>query len=158
MQLAFGYTAEEVKFIIRPMGAEGKDALFSMGDDTPLAILSRVPRLLLRFFKQRFAQVTNPPIDPLREELVMSLRTLVGPRREPAGRDGRSRRSRWSLTARCCSPSSLPRCDSVDHAPFDGADARRDVRRGGRRCWPAGAASMRSVLRLPRPSHTASQS
>jgi glutamate synthase (ferredoxin) len=81
IQQAFGYTAEEVKFIIRPMGADGKDPVFSMGDDTPMAVLSRVPRLLYAFFKQRFAQVTNPPIDPLREELVMSLRTLVGPRR-----------------------------------------------------------------------------
>ncbi|MFN8633706.1 MAG: glutamate synthase large subunit [Chloroflexota bacterium] len=81
IQLAFGYTAEEVKFIIRPMGADGKDPVFSMGDDTPMAILSRVPRLVYAYFKQRFAQVTNPPIDPLREELVMSLRTLVGPRR-----------------------------------------------------------------------------
>ncbi|MCC7372944.1 MAG: glutamate synthase large subunit [Chloroflexi bacterium] len=81
IQQAFGYTAEEVKFIIRPMGADGKDPIFSMGDDTPMAVLSRVPRLLYAFFKQRFAQVTNPPIDPLREELVMSLRTLVGPRR-----------------------------------------------------------------------------
>jgi glutamate synthase (NADPH/NADH) large chain/glutamate synthase (ferredoxin) len=81
IQLSFGYTAEEVKFIIRPMGAEGKDPVFSMGDDTPMAVLSRVPRLLYAFFKQRFAQVTNPPIDPLREDLVMSLRTLIGPRR-----------------------------------------------------------------------------
>ncbi|MGE3267799.1 MAG: glutamate synthase central domain-containing protein, partial [Chloroflexota bacterium] len=81
VQLAFGYTAEEVKFVIRPMGADGKDPVFSMGDDTPMAVLSQVPRLLYTFFKQRFAQVTNPPIDPLREELVMSLRTLVGPRR-----------------------------------------------------------------------------
>jgi glutamate synthase (ferredoxin) len=80
IQRAFGYTAEEVKFIIRPMGADGKDPVFSMGDDTPMAVLSRVPRLLYTFFKQRFAQVTNPPIDPLREELVMSLRTLIGPR------------------------------------------------------------------------------
>ena len=81
IQQAFGYTAEEVKFIIRPMGADGKDPVFSMGDDTPMAVLSRVSRLLYAYFKQRFAQVTNPPIDPLREELVMSLRTLVGPRR-----------------------------------------------------------------------------
>src|SRR6266540_276254 len=80
-QLALGYTAEEVKFIVRPMGAEGKDPVWSMGDDTPMAALSRVPRSLFTYFKQRFAQVTNPPIDPLREELVMSLRTLIGPRR-----------------------------------------------------------------------------
>ena len=80
-QLAFGYTAEEVKFVLRPMGVEGKDPVWSMGDDTPMAALSRVPRLLYTFVKQRFAQVTNPPIDPLREELVMSLRTLLGSRR-----------------------------------------------------------------------------
>nr|MBA2447118.1 glutamate synthase subunit alpha [Chloroflexota bacterium] len=79
-QLAFGYTAEEVKFVVGPMGAEGKDPVWSMGDDTPMAALSRVPRLFYTFFKQRFAQVTNPPIDPLREALVMSLRTLLGPR------------------------------------------------------------------------------
>ena len=79
-QLAFGYTAEEVKFVVGPMGAEGKDPVWSMGDDTPMAALSRVPRLFYTFFKQRFAQVTNPPIDPLRETLVMSLRTLLGPR------------------------------------------------------------------------------
>ena len=81
IQRAFGYTAEEVKFIVRPMGLEGMDPVWSMGDDTPPAVLSRVPRLLYTFFKQRFAQVTNPPIDPLRERMVMSLRTELGPRR-----------------------------------------------------------------------------
>src|SRR5204862_6563145 len=62
------------------MGLEGMDPVWSMGDDTPPAVLSRVPRLLYTFFKQRFAQVTNPPIDPLRERMVMSLRTELGPR------------------------------------------------------------------------------
>ena len=80
VQRAFGYTAEEVKFVVRPMGVEGADPVWSMGDDTPPAILSSVPRLLYTYFKQRFAQVTNPPIDPLRERLVMSLRTELGPR------------------------------------------------------------------------------
>ncbi|AEB12023.1 glutamate synthase large subunit [Marinithermus hydrothermalis] len=79
-QKAFGYSKEDYDRILKPMAAEGKEPLGSMGDDTPLAVLSRQPQLLYRYFRQRFAQVTNPPIDPLRERLVMSLRTLVGPR------------------------------------------------------------------------------
>ena len=77
-QRAFGYTAEEIELIVRPMAEEGKEAVGSMGDDTPLAVLSTRRRLLPDYFRQRFAQVTNPPIDPLRERLVMSLRTLLG--------------------------------------------------------------------------------
>jgi glutamate synthase (NADPH/NADH) large chain/glutamate synthase (ferredoxin) len=80
-QLCFGYSAEEAKFLFEPMAIEGKDPIHSMGDDTPLAVLSRLPRLLSTYFKQRFAQVTNPPIDPIREELVMSLGVNMGPRR-----------------------------------------------------------------------------
>ncbi|MDR7516378.1 MAG: glutamate synthase large subunit [Armatimonadota bacterium] len=79
-QRAFGYTAEEVERILRPMVRERKDPVFSMGDDTPPAVLAQRPRLLYHYFKQRFAQVTNPPIDPLRERAVMSLAVLVGPR------------------------------------------------------------------------------
>jgi glutamate synthase (ferredoxin) len=79
-QRAFGYTAEDLRLIIRPMGAEGHDAVWSMGDDTPLPVLSRQPRSFYNYFRQRFAQVTNPPIDPLREQLVMSLSTYVGAR------------------------------------------------------------------------------
>ena len=78
---AFGYTAEDMQFCIEAMGADGKDAVWSMGDDTPLAVLSQWSRPLYNYFRQRFAQVTNPPIDSLREELVMSLDTYVGRRR-----------------------------------------------------------------------------
>jgi glutamate synthase (ferredoxin) len=80
-QLCFGYSAEEAKFVFEPMALEAKDPIHSMGDDTPLAVLSRLPRLLSTYFKQRFAQVTNPPIDPIREKLVMSLGVNLGPRR-----------------------------------------------------------------------------
>jgi len=80
MQRAFGYSHEDVDLILDPMGSEGHDAVFSMGDDTPLSVLSGFTRPLYSFFKQRFAQVTNPPIDALREELVMSLNTFAGPR------------------------------------------------------------------------------
>ncbi len=79
-QTAFGYTAEDVEMIIQPMTLEGKEPTFCMGDDTPLAVLSDKPHLLYDYFKQRFAQVTNPPIDPLRESLVMSLTMQLGER------------------------------------------------------------------------------
>ncbi len=79
-QQAFGYTVEELKMVITPMLVEGQEATSSMGTDTPLAVLSDRPQLLFKYFKQLFAQVTNPPIDPIREELVMSLTTSIGPK------------------------------------------------------------------------------
>ncbi len=80
LQRAFGYSAEEIELIVRPMVEDGKESVGSMGDDTPLAVLSERRRLLPDFFRQRFAQVTNPPIDPLREQSMMSLRTMIGRR------------------------------------------------------------------------------
>ena len=77
-QTAFGFTAEDVEMIIQDMAAQAKEPTFCMGNDTPLAVLSDKPHLLYDYFKQRFAQVTNPPIDPLRERLVMSLSTQLG--------------------------------------------------------------------------------
>ena len=77
-QKAFGYTVEDVERFIKPMVTEAKEAVGSMGDDTPPAVISRHPRLLYSYFKQRFAQVTNPPIDSIRERLVMSLTTHLG--------------------------------------------------------------------------------
>jgi glutamate synthase (ferredoxin) len=78
-QRGFGYTREDVKMILQPMAVEGKDAVWSMGDDTPLAFLARSPRPIYAYFRQRFAQVTNPPIDSLREACVVSLHTRLGP-------------------------------------------------------------------------------
>ncbi len=80
LQAAFGYTNEEITVVLRPMAQEGKDPVGSMGDDTPLAVLSKQGRPLFNYFKQRFAEVTNPPIDPLREQRVMSLHVLLGRR------------------------------------------------------------------------------
>lgn len=79
-QTAFGYNLEDVEMIITSMARDGKEPTFCMGDDIPLAVLSHKPRLLYDYFKQRFAQVTNPPIDPLRESLVMSLSMHLGER------------------------------------------------------------------------------
>jgi len=77
-QIAFGYTSEEIQISIREMAEKAKEATFSMGDDTPLPSLSENPQLLFRYFKQRFSQVTNPPIDSIRERMVMSLRMNLG--------------------------------------------------------------------------------
>ncbi|MBI4353650.1 MAG: glutamate synthase large subunit, partial [Candidatus Omnitrophica bacterium] len=79
-QLAFGYTEEELGMIVEPMAKTGKEPVWSMGDDIPLSVLSSKPKPLATYFKQLFAQVTNPPIDPIREELVMSLNTVLGAR------------------------------------------------------------------------------
>jgi len=77
-QQAFGYTLEELKMILAPMAANGQEPVGSMGTDTPLAVLSDKSPLLFQYFKQLFAQVTNPPVDPIREEMVMSAETTIG--------------------------------------------------------------------------------
>src|SRR6266852_5987938 len=77
-QQAFGYTIEELKMILAPMAANGQEPVGSMGTDTPLAVLSDKSPLLFQYFKQLFAQVTNPPVDPIREEMVMSAETTIG--------------------------------------------------------------------------------
>ena len=78
-QQAFGYTQEDIEFLLKPMALTGQEAISSMGIDAALAVLSKRSRLLYDYFKQGFAQVTNPAIDPIREELVMSLVFFIGP-------------------------------------------------------------------------------
>ncbi len=78
-QEVFGYTAEDVKMLITPMATDGTEAIGSMGTDTPLAVLSEKPQPLFNYFKQLFAQVTNPPVDAIREEIIMAVETAVGP-------------------------------------------------------------------------------
>ena len=79
-QQAFGFTQEDLKFLIAPMAVNGEEALGSMGNDSPLAVLSDKNKPLYNYFKQLFAQVTNPPIDPIREAIVMSLVSFIGPK------------------------------------------------------------------------------
>ena len=79
-QQAFGFTQEDLKFLIAPMAANGEEAIGSMGNDSPLAVLSDKNKPLYNYFKQLFAQVTNPPIDPIREAIVMSLNSFIGPK------------------------------------------------------------------------------
>ncbi len=96
-QQAFGYTQEDLKFLITPMAVAGQEAVGSMGTDTPLAVLSSKPKLLYTYFKQCFAQVTNPPIDSIREEAVMSLVSLIGPRPNLLGRPEANLRKRLEV-------------------------------------------------------------
>jgi len=86
-QQGFGYTQEDIAKFLEPMAVNADDPIGSMGTDTPIAVLSNKSRLLYDYFKQNFAQVTNPPIDPIREELVMSLLSMIGPRPNLLGRE-----------------------------------------------------------------------
>ena len=87
MQQAFGYTQEDIKFVLQPMMTAGEEGMGSMGNDSALPILSNKAKSFYTYFKQLFAQVTNPPIDPIREELVMSLVTFIGPKPNLLGID-----------------------------------------------------------------------
>ena len=80
LQQAFGYTQEDIKFLMAPMAINGEEGIGSMGNDSPLAVLSDKNKPLYNYFKQLFAQVTNPPIDPIREAIVMSLVSFIGPK------------------------------------------------------------------------------
>src|SRR5207247_1493788 len=80
-QIAFGYTHEDLRILLGPMAQQGGEALGSMGADTALAVLSDRPRILYEYFKQLFAQVTNPPLDQIREELVTAMESTIGPER-----------------------------------------------------------------------------
>ena len=96
-QQAFGYTQEDLTLLLAPMAATGQEAMGSMGTDTPISALSEKAKLLYTYFKQNFAQVTNPPIDPIREELVMSLVSFIGPRPNIFDLEGNSRRKRLEV-------------------------------------------------------------
>ena len=96
-QQAFGYTVEDQKFLLMPLAASGQEAVGSMGNDAPVSVLSSKSKLLYTYFKQCFAQVTNPPIDSIREELVMSLVSLIGPRPNLLGSPDENKRMRLEV-------------------------------------------------------------
>ena len=96
-QQAFGYTQEDLAILLSPMATTGQEAVGSMGTDTPISAISEKSKLLYTYFKQNFAQVTNPPIDPIREELVMSLVSFIGPRPNLFDLEGNARRKRLEV-------------------------------------------------------------
>ncbi len=118
-QQAFGYTQEDISRFLEPMAVLGEDPIGSMGTDTPIAVLSKRPRLIYDYFKQNFAQVTNPPIDPIREELVMSLLTMVGPRPNLLGRDAGTHK-RLEISQPILTNSGMEKIRSVETV-LDGA-------------------------------------
>ncbi len=112
-QQAFGYSQESIKFLMEPMAQTGQEAVGSMGNDTPVSVLSSKPKLLHTYFKQNFAQVTNPPIDPIREELVMSLVTFIGPRPNILDLEGTSKQKRLEAAHPILSNENLERIRSI---------------------------------------------
>ena len=155
-QQAFGYTQEDISKFLEPMAQAGDDPIGSMGTDTPIAVLSDRPRLLYDYFKQNFAQVTNPPIDPIREELVMSLVSMIGPRPNLLGHDAGTHK-RLEVDQPILTNDDLDKIRSVEAAldgafrtatidmTWDAAERRRRARAGDqarcagrrpRRCWP----------------------
>ncbi|MBV1916536.1 MAG: glutamate synthase large subunit [Sphingomonadaceae bacterium] len=118
-QQAFGYTQEDLSRFLEPMAVKGDDPIGSMGTDTPIPVLSKRPRLLYDYFKQNFAQVTNPPIDPIREELVMSLVSMIGPRPNLLGHDAGSHK-RLEVNQPILTNQDIAKIRSVE-AALDGA-------------------------------------
>ncbi len=118
-QQAFGFTQEDTAKFLEPMARNGDDPIGSMGTDTPIAVLSAKPRLLYDYFKQNFAQVTNPPIDPIREELVMSLVSMIGPRPNLLGRVAGTHK-RLEVDQPVLTNADLAKIRSVEEA-LDGA-------------------------------------
>jgi glutamate synthase (NADPH) large chain len=114
-QQAFGYTSEDLKLLMQPMAVTGQEAVGSMGSDTPISALSDKPKLLYTYFKQNFAQVTNPPIDPIREELVMSLVSFIGPRPNILDLEGTSRRKRLEVRQPILTNEDLEKIRCIGH-------------------------------------------
>ncbi|WP_309084798.1 glutamate synthase large subunit [Chelativorans sp.] len=114
-QQAFGYTQEDVRLLMPPMATTGQEGVGSMGTDTPISAMSDKPKLLYTYFKQNFAQVTNPPIDPIREELVMSLVSFIGPRPNIFDLVGNSRRKRLEVRQPILTNGDLEKIRSIGH-------------------------------------------
>ncbi len=114
-QQAFGYTQEDTKILMSPMAITGQEAVGSMGTDTPISAMSDHSKMLYTYFKQNFAQVTNPPIDPIREELVMSLVSFIGPRPNIFDLEGASRRKRMEVRQPILTNGDLEKIRSIGH-------------------------------------------
>jgi glutamate synthase (NADPH) large chain len=141
-QQAFGYTQEDIQFFLEPMAENPDDPIGSMGTDTPIAVLSKKPKLLYNYFKQNFAQVTNPPIDPIREELVMSLVSMIGPRPNLLGRHAGTHK-RLEVSQPVLTNAELEKIRSIEDL-LDGSFRTATID-----CtWPAseGAAGLEKVL------------
>ena len=133
-QQAFGYTQEDLSILLSPMATTGQEAVGSMGTDTPPSAISDKSKLLYTYFKQNFAQVTNPPIDPIREELVMSLVSFIGPRPNLLDLEGTAKRKRLEVRQPILTNEDLEkiRCIGMFEDTFDTRtlDSTYDVEKG----------------------------
>jgi glutamate synthase (NADPH/NADH) large chain len=141
-QQTFGYTQEDTRILMAPMAVTGQEAVGSMGTDTPISAMSDKSKLLYTYFKQNFAQVTNPPIDPIREELVMSLVSFIGPRPNIFDLVGNSRRKRLEVRQPILTNGDLEKIRSIGHTEDRFDTKTLDI------CYGAmeGAAGMRGAL------------
>src|SRR6187397_916586 len=142
-QQTFGYTQEDLRILMAPMGSQGEEAVGSMGNDTPISALSDKPKLLFTYFKQNFAQVTNPPIDPIREELVMSLVSIIGPRPNLFDLEGSSRLKRLEVRQPILTDADLEKIRAISEVG-DGHFKSRTLDT----TWPAehGAGGLKEAL------------
>ena len=142
-QQAFGYSQEDLKYLLIPMVVTGQEATGSMGADNPPAVLSSRPKHLSTYFKQNFAQVTNPPIDPIREEIVMSLVSLIGPRPNLLGQEDAGSHMRLEVSQPVLTNTDLERIRNIEDTSNGAFHTRTlDI------CYPAeqGAAGMAPAL------------
>jgi glutamate synthase (NADPH/NADH) large chain len=114
-QQAFGYTQEDLRLLMAPMAIAGEEAVGSMGNDTPISALSDRSKPLFTYFKQNFAQVTNPPIDPIREELVMSLVSIIGPRPNLFDLEGAANKKRLEVRQPILTDADLEKIRSISN-------------------------------------------
>jgi glutamate synthase (NADPH/NADH) large chain len=142
-QQAFGYTQEDLRILMSPMAIQGEEAVGSMGNDTPISALSDKPKLLFTYFKQNFAQVTNPPIDPIREELVMSLVSIIGPRPNLFDLEGTSHLKRLEVRQPILTDGDLEKIRAISEVG-DGHFKSRTLDT----TWPAehGSAGLKDAL------------
>jgi glutamate synthase (NADPH/NADH) large chain len=141
-QQLFGYTQEDLKLLMTPMATTGEEPVGSMGNDTPISALSDRPKPLFTYFKQNFAQVTNPPIDPIREELVMSLVSIIGPRPNLFDLEGSSRKKRLEVHQPILTNANLEKIRSISDLGDHFRSLTLDT------TWPAesGAAGMETAI------------
>jgi len=142
-QQAFGVTQEDVRILMKPMALTGQEAIGSMGADNPIAVLSNKSKPLFNYFKQNFAQVTNPPIDPIREELVMSLVSLIGPRPNLLDLDSAGHNMRLEVHHPILTNKDLERIRNIENTTKGAFRTKTlDI------CYPAdqGVAGMESAL------------
>ncbi len=141
-QQVFGYSQEDLQILLEPMATTGQEAVGSMGNDTPISALSDKPKLLYTYFKQNFAQVTNPPIDSIREELVMSLVSFIGPRPNLFDLKGLAHRKRLEVRQPILTNGDLEKIRRISHVEEQFDTRTLDV------SYPAeqGAAGMKEAL------------